>query len=363
MTFWISLLNDTAVSLFGSILSASFCDALRTRKKRVILWGCMAIIPLMQGWVYSVWDGEFLRKIYPLVVHLPLLLLLWGLTRRLLWPLISILSAYLCCQLRRWIALLAVALLHGGEPMQDFCEILITIPLLLLLRFFVPSIRQLSTQPVKRQCIFGLIPAVYYLFDYGTRVYTDLLYSGGSAAVEFMPFVCCLVYMAFLLYHSVKEQTESRLQQIQKTLNLQLTQAVREINALRESQTLASRYRHDLRHHLQYLSTCIENGETGQAQDYICEICQEIEAQKVQHYCENETANLIFSSFVGRANREGFSLTIQGEIPAFLTISDSDLCVLLSNALENALHACHSVAAAGKECRIEVQSYERNAAV
>ena len=46
-----------------------------------------------------------------------------------------------------------------------------------------------------------------------------------------------------------------------------------------------------MRHHLQYVSTCIENGEVEQAQAYITGICKEIEAQKVQIYCENEAVN------------------------------------------------------------------------
>ena len=42
-------------------------------------------------------------------------------------------------------------------------------------------------------------------------------------------------------------------------------------------------------------------------------------------------------------------------LPHILPISESDLCVLLSNALENALHACK-----GADDSIEVQTYERN---
>ena len=34
-------------------------------------------------------------------------------------------------------------------------------------------------------------------------------------------------------------------------------------------------------------------------------------------------------------------------------------CVLLSNALENAIHACREVQKEGKEARIEVQIYEK----
>ena len=302
-----------------------------------------------------------MRQIYPLVVHLPLLFLLYALTGRLLWPLFSILTAYLCCQLRRWIALFAVAVLSGGTTMQDFTELVITLPLLLfLLRHASPVVHQLSGYPAKMQCQFGVIPVLYYIFDYVTMVYTDLLSSGDPVVVEFMPFVCCAAYLVFLLYNSVRERTQNQLKQAQKSLGIQLDQAVREINALRESQMLASQYRHDMRHHLQYVSACIKNGQEDQALSYITGICQEIDAQKVERYCENEAANLILSAFAGRAKKEGIQMKVNGSLPAFIMVSDSDLCVLLSNALENALHACQSITAATKTRVIDVQFYNKN---
>lgn len=360
MSTWISLLNNIAVSFFGSILSASFCDALGTRRNRRIFVFCMALIPLLQSYVYSIADKVFLRQIYPLVIHLPLLLVLFALTGKRLWAFVSVLTAYLCCQLRRWFALLVVALLGGGSMMQDIVELAITLPLLLfLLRFVAPSVRRIQDHPTKLQCQFGVIPVLYYVFDYLTVVYTDLLYSGAPAAVEFMPFVCCAAYLVFLMYYSAEEEKRSELKQIQKNLDIQLGQSVREINTLRESQALARRYRHDLRHHLQYVSSCIENEQYELAQNYISGICQEIEAQKVQRYCENEAANLILSSFVGRARRDGIDMKICGTLPTFFTIADSDLCVLLSNALENAIHACQPLAAAGESTAIDVQFYEK----
>lgn len=361
MSLLILLLNNISVSFFGSILSASFCHAVETRKKRHIFVCAMLLFPLLQGLVYFPWGAEFMREIYPLVVHLPLLLLLYALTGRLLWPFFSILTAYLCCQLRRWMALFAVAVLSGGQPMQDFFELLFTLPLLLfLLRYASPLVRQLSDYPAKTQCQFGSIPLVYYIFDYITSVYTDMLTSGDPVVVEFMPFVCCAAYLVFLLYNSVKERTQNQLKQAQKSLGIQLNQAVREIDALRESQTLASQYRHDMRHHLQYVSACIENGQEEQAQAYISGICKEIDAQKVERYCDNEAANLILSAFVGRAKKEGIEIKIRGSLPAFILISDSDLCVLLSNALENALHACQPLAAAKEACVIDVHFYNKD---
>lgn len=356
MSFWISIISNISVSFFGSILSASFCHALDTRKKRNAFVCCMLLLPLLQGFIYFVWGFDLLHQIYPLVVHLPLLLLLCAMTGRRLWPFFSVLTAYLCCQLRRWMALLIVAVLSGGALMQDVAELLLTVPLLLvLLKFASPVVRQLSEYPVKMQLQFASIPAIYYVFDYLTTVYTDLLTSGNPVAVEFMPFVCCVAYLVFLLYSSVKERTQIQLEQTQKSLGIQLNQAVREIDALRQSQALARQYRHDMRHHLQYVSACMENGQLQQAQDYITGICKEIEAQKVEHYCENEAANLIFSAFAGRAKKAGIQMNVRGMIPCYITVSDSDLCVLLSNALENALHACEPLVAAKENCVIDVQ--------
>lgn len=357
----IYLLNGLFVTLFGSVLSVSFCSDLTLRRNRRIFCWSMVVILLMQGGLSCILDTEVLRKIYPFTIHLPLVLMLYFMAGKLLWSFTCVLTAYLCCQLRRWLALLAMTLLSGGELVQTVVELTLTLPLLLLLlRFVSPAVRQLLHQPRKIQCQFGVIPAVYYIFDYGTMVYTDLLVNSGPVVVEFMPFVCCVAYLLFLLYHSAEEEKNSRLQQVQKSLDIQLKQSVREISALRESQALASQYRHDLRHHLQYVSNCIENEQEEQAQSYILSICKEIEAQKVERYCENEAANLILSAFAGRAKKDGILMKVQGVLPAFVLIADNDLCVLLSNALENALHACQTLIATEKDCTIDVQFYMRD---
>lgn len=122
MSLWMSFLNNVAASVFGSVLAASFCDALDRRKNRIIFWICIALIPIAQGIIYYVWEDGFLRQIYPLLVHVPLILLLCGLTGKLLWPFFSVMAAYLCCQLRRWLALLTVEILGGGALMLDAVE-------------------------------------------------------------------------------------------------------------------------------------------------------------------------------------------------------------------------------------------------
>lgn len=361
MNDWMTAVNGAVVSLFGSLLSAVFCGVLSNRRNRWIVFGSFLLIPVIQALLLLVCKEMLLRQLYPLLMHLPLMVLLWCLTRKLLRSLIAVLTAYLCCQLRRWTALLTAALIHGGVMMETVVELIITLPLLLLLvRFVAPAVRQLLDGPVNMQLRFGIIPAVYYGFDYLTRIYTNLLTDGTPVAVEFMPFVCCVAYLVFLLYHCAEEREQSRLTQLQQGLNIQLTQAVREIETLRQTQALACRYRHDLRHHLRYLSACMEDGQIKQAQEYIDGICEEMKTQKIRQFCENETANLILSAFAERAEKTGIELIVDGAVPMGLSISDRDLCVVLSNALENAWKACQHPGLTVGERRIEVQSNLRN---
>lgn len=358
---YIHLINLGSVGVFGMVLSAAFCDGLWTKRKRLILTGCMVIAMMIQGFLYFWVNSDIIEYIYPLITHVPLIIVLCILNKKCLWPTIAVLTAYFCCQLRRWLALLVVAVFSGGDVMKDVSELIITLPLLLvLLRFVAPAVRSISHYTISLQWQFGMVPALYYGFDYLTRIYTDMLVEGVLVAVEFMPFVCIVAYLVFVSYSSSEERIRSRLEQTQDCLSIQVTQAVREIEALRESQRKTSIYRHDLRHHIQYLSSCIENGMLEQAQGYIREIYSEIEANKITVYCKNEVANLIFSSFAGRAKDCGIPITIRADIPPTISISESDLCVLLSNALENALHACQRRNERGLSGSIEVSVYQKN---
>ena len=354
--------NGVAVALFGIALSAAFCDICWTKRNRIVLAVGTAAILLLQGGITFGASWDAMQELYPFTTHLPLAAVLGVLSGDWLWPTISVLAAYLCCQLRRWAALLVVALMPTpADWLQPAIEMLVTLPLLAaLLRYVAPSARSFAHYPRSMQLQFGVVPLAGYLSDYVTRIYTSLLADGNQAAVEFMFFVSSVMYIVFIFRFSAEESARGQLEQTRNNLKLQVGQAVREIEALRTSQQQTRAYRHDLRHHLQYISACIENGRGEQAQEYIQSICSEIEASKVTIYCENEAANLIFSSFAGRSESCGVPLNIQAHIPQLISVAETDLCVLLSNALENALRACRRMKAENGPAYIEVTAREKN---
>lgn len=220
----LSLLNLASVGVFGIVLSAAFCDLEWTRQRKGILAVSTVLMLALQAVVSLHWGTGLARYLYPVITHLPLFLLLAVLTGKWLWPLVAVLTAYLCCQLRRWAALLVIALFPaGGTVLQDAMELLVTLPLLAaLVRWCAPSVRSLSHSPLSLQLQFGIIPLLSYAFDYFTRIYTDLLSSGNQAAVEFMPFVCSLAYLFFVLQTNRQQMLRSQLEQTQNSLNLQV---------------------------------------------------------------------------------------------------------------------------------------------
>lgn len=356
--------NSIAVGFFGMILAAAFCDIDWTPRKRLFLFLYMVFLMLVQGMIYGAVGGNLVRLLYPLIMHVPLIIFLGGLSRKALWSVIAVLTSYLCCQLRRWLALLVVEIAKGDAVLQDGIELLLTIPLLfLLLKFVAPFVRHISHTTLMEQGRFAVIPLLCYGFDYLTRVYTNWLQEGAPVVVEFMFFICSGVYLVSVVQGSKEEKKRNEMEQIKGYLNLQVMQSIREIENLRKSQERMRIYRHDLRHHMLYISSCIENGRQEQAQEYIQGICSEIEAVKVEVYSENEVVNLILAAFAGKAEEQGIPIEVQVAISSKIGIAESDLCVLLSNALENALHACQKLKAKGEACRMEVAGFQKNGKV
>lgn len=355
------IINKGTVGIFGILLSAIFCEIRWTRRKKLFLIGSTGIILLVQGMIGFAINFDLVRYLYPVITHIPTVMVMYVLSKMRLWSMISVFTAYLCCHLRRWLALLVVAVCSGDSHMQNIVEVLITVPLFWLLwKYAASAIRSLSRYSVSVQWQFGLIPIVAYMYDYVALIYTDWMTKGSPVVVEFMSFVCSMTYLVFVLRTSKEQQIRGQLEKEQENLNLQMAQAVREIELLRSSQQQASTYRHDLRHHLQYLLACMENEKIKQAQDYIHEICEEIEGKKIITYCENEAANLIFSAFAGRAKEHDISIKIWAEIPQNISVTESDLCILLSNALENALQACQKRKEKNLSGMIETTVYEKN---
>ena len=347
--------NFSMLLFFGIYVSASFLNIELNRKNNIILLLFGAADFGLQLFVHKQFGMNFTEMAYPLITHLPLLLLYTlCFKRKVLAGLLAILSAYLCCQISKWIGLLILSFCH--EPwVMDAARILVTIPIWYgIVRHAARSQQAILAKDTKDLLIFGMLPIVYYLFDYITTVFTTLLYNGSQAVFEFLPFVLCIAYLFFNVFYLREYEEKCAVEQHKKLIEIQMAQSLKEIEEIKRSKYEISLIRHDMRHFLSSVSVMIENKDYEKAQEYIQGIIEVTDQTVVHKYCENELVNMILSSYEKRMADKGIRFDANVAIPAILPCSELEFTSILSNGLENAIDAASEVDEVNRTIRLKL---------
>ena len=333
-------INYALVFFFGATLSVAITGGCKNRRDWVLISALFPIFLTLQTASWLILGLEVTKQLYPLLIHLPrLLVLTLGLKKPMGLSIISICSAYLCCQLPRCGDIAATALTHSPLVGEMVYAIIIAPIFFFLWRYFVPSAQETMAESPRSMLLFGGLPIIYYVFDYATTIYSDLLYSGSTVVAELLPTAVGLFYMFYTTAYRWQLQRRTQAELRNSLLGGQLKQAEAEMTSLRQAEAQAAAYQHDMRHHLTAISAFLAAGKPQQAEQYIKQVQADIEAITPKRFCENEMVNLLCSSFSGKAQRMGVRLTPEVSLPGSLANSDTELCALLSNGLENALNA------------------------
>lgn len=335
----LAFLHHGTTLLFGIYVSALFLGIRMNRKNIISLFGFACGVGLIYILTYVRFGTDGTERLYPLIIHLPLVLFLhFFYKQRTALSVLSMLTAYLCCQISNWVGLAAVNLIQL-EWVYYSVRIVVTIVVFIWLCFISDTLMQLAQKPTKSILIFGFMPFVYYLFDYATNVYTELLYSGLEVVVEFLGFALCIAYILFLILYFRQYEEKCEAERVSQMVKMQWEQSAREIEAIHRSEHTISLLRHDMRHFLANISTFIDNGETEGAQSYIRELIDNTEKAAMRKYCKNEIVNMILSSYERKVRNNEIDFQYSIWIPEKLQFSDVDITAILSNGLENAIQA------------------------
>jgi hypothetical protein len=357
---YLIIVNYGFVLLFGIVLTLSFADIgfKKNKKQYGIIGFAFGIVQII---AYLAFGDEFLFRYYPFLTHLPLFFLLrYYYNKNTYIAGISVLSAYLFCTPRKWVGTAISFFWTYDMRISYLTQILITIPLLIIIiKYISPYVARLKFEGNKLLRLFVLVPFLYYVLEYILTVYTDLLYQGGAVIVGFMDSAVVIIYFIFSVINLKTLYEKKEIEVEQEVLKVLVHQSGTEIEALRKSEKQTAIYRHDLRHHLNYLKACISENNLKDALSYIAETCEAIDNTKVVQYSENEPINLILSSYAAKAGEKKICSDITITATDFSKYAISDLCSLLANALENALHACEAITDSDKRF-IKLRMYSKN---
>ena len=233
--------------------------------------------------------------------------------------------------------------LFEGSPQALLLSNIISYALMLLLvqLIFRSGFNYLLTYGDNRLfLLFSLIPFVFYIYVFAA-VNQDFsaLTTPAGYIVRILPTAEVFLFY-FLIPYVYKSLNEKQiLKSAQTALQLKLTSAESQITLLNETNTKMAIYRHDIRHQLLLIDGLLCNNQPQQALEFIKTILADLDAITPHQFCENKTVNLLCSAYDSTAQRLGVHLRIKTLLPANLPLSDTELCSVVSNGLENALLA------------------------
>ena len=328
----------TLTLLFGIFVSTLFLDIKINKKNILIIFGFFYIDLALQAIFYFSKNISSVISLYPLITHLPLFLFFIFIFKKRIFPtLIAIASAYLCCQISNWTTIFVSSFINGTA------DIIYSLSLFLSFGFIVKFVYLPISQLLKKQSSelisFGIIPIFYYIFDYVSTVYTQLLYVGNRITVEFTPFLLCICYFVFCTVYFKQYEEKQHIETNNKLMYMKQTQVEKEMTLKGENEKKIVLIRHDMRHFLNNILNDLENNQNEHAIDYIHTLFDSLDQTVRKQYCLNNTINMIIASYENRIQEGNIDFHYQLSVPKKSAISDIDLTSILSNALENALKA------------------------
>lgn len=295
-------------------------------------------------------------QFYPLFMHLPLLAGFCLLSKYRGWRVLFVfLTTFVSCSIPPLIES-GIRLTQSTGFWVDLAVFTLSCLTMLVLAKKVlhePFSYMLRYGESKDFALFCIIPVLFGLSIYATR---------GTLAIPTVPFQLSVrttpliftFFSYYLLFHVFKGTREKQIMRNEQDITAaRLTAAESELEKLKTVTEQTAEYRHDMRHHLSLIGGYLAEGNTDKIAHYLEQVQSDLDKITPQQFCENETANLVLSSFAQKAKLANISLSANTQIPRSLPLGDTEWCSLLSNLLENAVAAC-ALVHDGRERKIRV---------
>lgn len=208
--------------------------------------------------------------------------------------------------------------------------------------------------------VFWILPLLFIALNlFLTPMYFELLYQGRSMQlyiVSNLALLCLLLFFYMLFYLMANSlNCNDRLRQEKQFLSMQQAQYDNLRTAIAETREA----RHDMRHHFSTLTALANRNEWKQLKDYLALVQESIPDSEL-NLCENPIVDGVAGHYCLRYKENAIPFSINIDLPYELPISEMDMCLVLSNLLENALEASLRTDKAKRYVKIEVYIHSNN---
>lgn len=328
----------------GGLLESRF-----SRKVTLLIGGglLLGIFVLQAGLLLSGQDLLLVLTILPLTAYLPAILCLHLLSGGGFFQTAAVWAAGLLVSftLTFWQKLLMTRLLAAlPSPAYDVAlALLLLLPAALLLAVVYRVVRAPFREYVGQGrdgwllMVFPML-VVFALLSY----FSDSTAHPSALLLVLLAALCVTLTLARSLRLTV---TARRNREAEETVKRQMALQRQDYETLYKKMELGRSYRHDLRHHLSAMDALLRQGKPEEAAAYIDKLGGQLSELEPERWCLNPTLNAVLAASISAARQSGCEVEVEIRLPAELPFDELDLCVILSNALENAVHACQALPA------------------
>jgi len=144
---------------------------------------------------------------------------------------------------------------------------------------------------------------------------------------------------------------ENRVESVSKMLGVQ--RAYLSLLEDKEEETRVAK--HDMRHHITVIRQLVPKTPQNEKVTAYLEAVDDtqIDASQIR-YCDHDFVNILLGLYAGLARQQHTVFSVRASLPEAISVSEVDLCVMLSNLLENALEASAFISADERDVSVYI---------
>jgi len=193
----------------------------------------------------------------------------------------------------------------------------------------------------KKVYILFFTGAVTGVFIVGGLMLINLKEAGDRTrgVILIVMIIACFAYFAtclMLVFISESRDSYKVLSQINQTV---IESQQRYYMLAHEKEQEIKSIRHEMKNHITCINGLYNSNKLQEMHDYINQLIDQTESVDELFDTGNDIVNAILNDAESRYQKEGIRILLEGAFPKELTIAPMDLCVIIANAISNAVEA------------------------
>lgn len=241
-----------------------------------------------------------------------------------------------------------------SDTVREFCKVL----LVLCFYIFILNRFGYSIMETNKQTLIQLTMPVFFIslveriiqasfygdtiqIDYDSHEILPVITVDHTEILFLQIFACICLFMILFAYEKIikilhAEQKLQLLEQQAAEQEIYVQEAV-----MRYQQTRS--FRHDIKNHLTVLTELLKTGQGDKAYEYLSHLDQVCAGLSYPISTGNAAVDALLGSKCSIAEQKQIQVCCEMKIPDCSNIQDMEWCIILSNALDNAMKACETV--------------------